>query len=160
MSETLIAPATEQEIPVLLDFIRALADYEKMSDCVSATEEKLRQTLFSERPGAEAILARWHGEYAGFAVFFSTYSTFWAEPGIYLEDVFVKPHLRGKGVGLALLRYVARLATQRGCRRVEWSVLNWNEPSIAFYSKLGAVPLSEWAMYRLTGDALIQLAQG
>ena len=137
--------------------IRGLADYEKLSHAVTATEDQLRQTLFGPRPAAEVLLAFRDNECAGFALFFPNYSTFLAKPGIYLEDLFVKPHARGKGLGLALLTELARLAVERGCGRVEWSVLDWNEPSIGFYKKLGAVPMDEWTIFRLTGDALLKL---
>jgi GNAT superfamily N-acetyltransferase len=138
--------------------IRDLADYEKLTDRVSATEEKIRKTLFCENPAADVLLA-WRGdECVGFAVFFSTYSTFLAQRGIYLEDIFVKPHARGQGAGLALLKCIAAIAQIRGCGRVEWEVLDWNEPSIEFYNKLGAKPVDGWTKYRLTGDALEQLA--
>jgi GNAT superfamily N-acetyltransferase len=160
MSEIQIAPATEAEVPVILDMIRGLADYEKLSHVVSATEEQLRGTLFGERPGAEVLLAGWNGEWIGFALFFPNYSTFLAQPGIYLEDLYVKPHARGKGAGLALFKELARIAVARGCGRVEWAVLDWNEPSIRFYKKLGAVALDEWTTYRLTSEPLTRLARG
>ncbi|MCU1325381.1 MAG: putative diamine acetyltransferase [Bryobacterales bacterium] len=136
--------------------IRGLADYEKLEHAMTATEDQLRQSLFGPKPGAEVLLARWGNEWAGFALFFPNYSTFLAKPGIYLEDLFVKPHLRGKGIGAALLREIASLAVDRGCGRVEWSVLDWNEPSIGFYKKLGAIPMDEWTVFRLTGEALQQ----
>jgi GNAT superfamily N-acetyltransferase len=157
MSVTRIVPATEQDVPVILEMIRGLAEYEKLSHLVVATEDLLRNTLFGPRPGAEVLLGYLDGECAGFALFFPNYSTFLAKPGIYLEDLFVKPDLRGKGVGLALLKRLARLAVERGCGRVEWSVLNWNEPSIQFYTSLGAKPMDEWTGYRLTGEALQKL---
>jgi GNAT superfamily N-acetyltransferase len=153
-----IVPATPAEAPVILEMIRGLAEYEKLSHLVTATEEQIRQTLFGPQPAAEVLLAEWNGEWAGFALFFPTYSTFRAQPGIYLEDLFVKPHARGKGLGFALLAELARLAVARGCGRVEWAVLDWNEPSIGFYKRLGAVPLDEWIAYRLTGEALRKLA--
>jgi len=153
-----IAPATESDIPSILDLIQGLAEYEKLADTVTATEEQLRETLFGTRPAAEVLLAHWDGECAGFAVFFATYSTFLAQPGLYLEDLYVKPHLRGKGIGLALLQHLARVATERGYGRMEWGVLDWNQPSIQFYEKLGAVPMDEWRKYRLTGEALERLA--
>jgi len=149
-----IAPATEDDIPAILDLIRALAEYEKLSHLVAATEQRLRDTLFGARPAAEALLAHWDGECAGFAIFFSTYSTFLAQPGLYLEDLYVKAHLRGKGIGLALLKRLAEIAHERGCGRLDWEVLNWNEPAIRFYKKLGAKPLDEWTKYRLAGEAL------
>ena len=143
---------------LVLAFIRDLAVYERLSDSVVVTEELLRESLFGARPVAEALLA-WDGENpAGFAVFFHNYSTFLDRPGIYLEDVFVKPEFRGKGIGRALLAYIARLAMERGCQRLEWSVLNWNETAIQFYKSLGATPKDEWTVYRLGGDALHKLA--
>jgi GNAT superfamily N-acetyltransferase len=152
-----IVPAQEADTPLILEMIRGLAEYEKLSHVCSATEEQLRATLFGARPGAEALLAFRNGECAGFALFFPNYSTFLAKPGIYLEDLFVKPHARGNGIGKALLQELARLAVERGCGRLEWSVLDWNEPSIAFYRKLGAAPLDDWTMFRLTGEALAEL---
>jgi len=143
---------------VILDMIRGLAEYEKLSHVVAATEEQLRLTLFGEQPAAEVLLAHWNGEAIGFALFFPNYSTFLAQPGIYLEDLFVKPHARGKGAGLALFVELARIAVERGCGRVEWAVLDWNEPSIRFYKKLGAVPLDEWTTFRLTSEPLRKLA--
>lgn len=157
MPELQIVAATASEAPVVLEMIRGLAEYEKLEHAMTATEEQLRETLFGVKPGAEVLLAKWNGEWAGFALFFPNYSTFLAKPGIYLEDLFVKPHARGNGIGAALLREIARLAVARGCGRVEWSVLDWNEPSIGFYRKLGAIPMDEWTVFRLTGDAL-QLA--
>jgi ribosomal protein S18 acetylase RimI-like enzyme len=153
-----IVAATEADVPVILEMIQALAEYEKLTHLVSATEERLRTTLFGEKRAAEVLLAYNEHECAGFAVFFATYSTFFAQPGLYLEDLYVKPHLRGKGIGLALLRYLAETATERGCKRVDWEVLDWNEPAIGFYRKLGAVPVNEeWTKYRLTGEALGRL---
>src|SRR5579885_696618 len=153
-----IAWATEREAPVILDLIRALAEYERLTHTVTATEEQLRRTLFGERPCAEALLASMEGEHVGFAVFFTNYSTFLARPGIYLEDLFVRPHARGKGIGAALLASVARIAVERGCARMEWSVLNWNESSIEFYKKLGAAPMHEWTIYRLAAPGIEDLA--
>ena len=154
-----IVPAREQDVAVILEMIRALAEHEKLSDHVIATEEKIRSTLFGESPAAEVLLA-WRGhECLGFAVFFRSYSTFLAQPGIYLEDLYVKPHARGSGIGFALLCRIAAIARDRGCGRIEWGVLNWNEPSIRFYKALGAVPMDEWTKYRLTGEALQALAE-
>ena len=148
------------DVPQILAMIQGLAEYEKLSHLVTATEERLRQSLFGSRPAAEVLLA-WHeAECVGFALFFPNYSTFLAQPGIYLEDLYVKPEARRKGAGLALLRELARLAAARGCGRVEWAVLDWNEPSIAFYKKLGAVPMEEWTTFRLAGPALDRLASG
>ena len=158
MSELRITPAAESDAALILEFIRALAEYEKLGHEVVATEEKLRRTLFSSKPSAEAVLAYWNGECAGFALFFTSYSTFLAQPGIYLEDLFVKPHLRGKGIGFGLLKHLSKLAVERDCGRLEWGVLDWNEPSIKFYKKLGAVPMDEWTKYRLAGDALKALS--
>ena len=158
MSKIRIVPATESDLPVILDMIQALAEYEKLAHMVTATEGRLRETLFGTKPAAEVLLAYAERECAGFAVFFATYSTFLAQPGLYLEDLYVKPHLRGKGIGLALLQHLARIATDRGCGRLEWGVLNWNQPSIRFYEKLGAMPMDEWTKYRLTGEALEKLA--
>jgi GNAT superfamily N-acetyltransferase len=153
-----ISTATEQDVPAILDLIRQLADYERLSGEVTATEQKLRDSLFGERPAAEVLLATVEGETVGFAVYFTNYSTFLAKPGIYLEDLFVKPHARGKGVGKALLVRLAQLAVERDCGRINWSVLDWNEPSIRFYESLGAVPMNEWTTFRLTGEPLRKLA--
>jgi len=158
MAPIRISPATERDAPVVLEMIRGLADYEKLAHVVTATEERVRATLFGEDPAAEVLLAYLDAECAGFAVFYRTYSTFLAQPGIYLEDLYVKPDDRGKGVGVALLGRVAGIAVERGWGRVEWEVLNWNEPSIRFYQRLGAVPKDAWTMYRLTGEALTKLA--
>jgi GNAT superfamily N-acetyltransferase len=158
MTEIQISPATEADVPAILEMIRELAEYEKLSHVVVATEEQLRHTLFGERPAAEVLLAHWNSEPIGFALFFPNYSTFLAQPGIYLEDLFVKPHARGKGAGLALFIELARIAVVRGCGRVEWSVLDWNGPSIQFYKKLGAVPMDEWTTFRLTSEPLAKLA--
>lgn len=153
-----IGPASESDVPVILELIRGLAEYERLSHLVSATEEKLSATLFGSPPAAEVLIARLDGECAGFALFFPNYSTFLAQPGMFLEDLFVKPEFRGKGVGLALLTALAKRARDRGCGRVEWDVLDWNESAIGFYRKLGAVPMDEWTRMRLTGEALEKLA--
>jgi GNAT superfamily N-acetyltransferase len=158
MSNIEIRFANESDVLVILEMIRELAEYEKLAHQVTATEEGLRQSLFSNQPAAEVLLAHLGGKCAGFALFFPNYSTFLGQPGIYLEDLFVKPHVRGKGIGLALLRSLAALAVKRNCGRVDWQVLDWNQPSIEFYKKLGAKPLDEWTTYRLTGDALRALA--
>jgi len=159
-----IAPATESDVPTILEMIRGLAEYEKLLHACTATESQIRETLFSERPAAEVILA-YNGAYTesecvGMALFFPNYSTFLAKPGLYLEDLFVKPNARGQGAGAALLKELARIAKSRGYGRVEWAVLDWNEPSIAFYKKLGAVPMEEWTTFRLAGPALDRLASG
>ena len=153
-----IVPATPAEAPVILDMIKGLAEYEKLSHVVVATEQQIRDTLFGAKPAAEVLLAESNGEWVGFALFFSTYSTFLAQPGLYLEDLYVKSHARGRGFGTALLTELAKIAVARGYGRVEWAVLDWNAPSIGFYRKLGAVPMDEWTTYRLTGDALRKLA--
>ena len=153
-----IVAATESEVPVILEMIRGLAEYERLLHVFEATEEQLRQTLFGPHPCAEVLLAKTAGEYAGFAVFFTYYSTFFAKPGIYLEDLFVKPQWRGKGIGFALLARLARIAIERKCSRMQWAVLDWNEPAIEFYKKLGAEAKDEWTTYRLSGEALEKLA--
>jgi len=146
--------ARPDDAALVLQFIRQLAEYEKLSHQVVATEAQLRQTLFGARPAAEALIAELDGVPAGFAIFFHNYSTFLARPGIYLEDLFVSPAFRRQGVGRALFTRVARLAVERQCGRFEWSVLDWNAPAIAFYRSLGAEPLSDWTIFRLTGEAL------
>ena len=154
-----ITPATPEDVPTILSLIRELAEYEKLLDRVSATEASLRRDLFGPRPFAEVLIGHLGAEPVGYALFFHSYSTFLARPGIYLEDVFVKPAARGKGVGKALLRAVARAARDRGCGRVEWSVLKWNTPAIEFYDSLGAEPLDEWTTYRMDEAAILALAQ-
>ena len=153
-----IRSATRADVARILDLIRALAEYEKLSHECVATEEALAATLFGERPAAEVVMAECDGETAGFALFFPTYSTFLARPGLYLEDLFVHPHLRGHGVGLALMRHLARLAVERGYGRFEWSVLDWNRPAIDFYRSLGARPMDGWTVQRVDGEALRALA--
>jgi GNAT superfamily N-acetyltransferase len=157
-TEFRIEPATEKHVPVILALIKGLAEYEQLSDAVVATETGLRETLFGKRPGAEVVIGFAGEEPAGFAVFFHNYSTFLARPGIYLEDLFVLPQWRGRGLGRKLLAYVAAAAVERGCGRLEWAVLDWNEPAIRFYRKLGAEAMEEWTLYRLTGHALKELA--
>lgn len=148
--------ATAADVPLILTFIRGLADYEKRSHEVEATEEKLRATLFPAQgqPAAECVIAEWGGEPAGFALFHTNYSTFLAKPGLHLEDIFVHQHLRSRGIGKALLLHVAKLANVRGCGRMEWTVLDWNAPAIAFYESLGAQRLLDWQICRLSGDGL------
>ena len=155
----LIRPATSADVPVILGFIRALAEYERLLDEVTATEETLKATLFGLTPHAEIVLAELAGKPVGFALFFHNYSTFLAKPGLYLEDLFVLPAFRGRGFGKALLVHLGRLARNRGCGRFEWSVLDWNEPSIRFYQSLGATPMKEWRIMRVTGDALDRLSE-
>lgn len=156
--QILIRPAAMDDVGVILGFIRELADYERLSHEVDATKTDLTEALFGARPYAEVILAEADGAPAGFALFFHNFSTFRGRPGIYLEDLYVSPGYRGRGIGRALLGHLAALAVERGCRRLEWSVLDWNEPAIGFYRSLGAVPMDEWTVFRLTGDALGQLA--
>ena len=152
-----IVPATVDDVPAILRLIQGLADYEKLSHEVVANEEALRRTLFSDRPAAETLLAFVGDEAVGFALFFHNYSTFLARPGIYLEDLFVLPEHRGRGYGRALLTRLAQIAVERHCGRLEWSVLDWNEPAIRFYKSLGAQPMDEWTIFRVTGDRLRQL---
>ena len=151
--------ATIEDVPTILGFIRELAEYERLSDEVSADEATLRETLFGDRRVAEVILAETEGEAAGFALFFHNFSTFLGRPGIYLEDLYVRPSHRGRGIGEILLRRLAALARERGCGRLEWSVLDWNEDAIRFYRRLGAVPMDDWTVYRVTGEALARLAE-
>ena len=153
-----IRTATESDVPLILDFIRALAEYERLADRVTATEEMLRTTLFGNPRFAEVLIAEEEATPVGFALFFHNYSTFLGKPGVYLEDLFVKPEARGRGYGKALLARLAAIANERNCGRVEWAVLDWNEPSIAFYRSLGAISLDDWRIFRLTGDALDALA--
>jgi GNAT superfamily N-acetyltransferase len=159
MTEIEIRPATEEDVPLLLSFIKELAEYEKLSHEVTATEEILAESLFGERRVAEALLAYLGGEPAGFALFFHNFSTFLGKPGVYLEDLYVRPEHRGSGIGRALLVRLAKLAKERDCGRLEWWVLDWNEPSIGFYKKLGAVAMDDWTVYRVTGDALDELSR-
>jgi len=149
--------ATAADLPQLLAFILELADYERLRHEVLATEEDLRAHLFGARPAAEVQLAEWEGAAAGFALHFTTFSTFLGKPGIWLEDLYVKPALRGRGIGRALLAELARMARARGCGRVEWAVLDWNEPAKGFYAQLGARMLDDWRTWRLTGEALDEL---
>ena len=150
--------AVRADVPEVLRLIKALAEYEKLSHEVVATEAQLAQTLFGERPAAEVMLAEEGGRAVGFALFFQNYSTFLGKPGIYLEDLFVEPASRGRGLGKQLLQAIARLAVERGCGRFEWAVLDWNEPAIGFYKSLGARPMADWTVMRLTGEALKKLA--
>jgi len=154
-----IRPATEEDVGVVLTFIRHLADYEQLSDLVSATEEGLAEALFGERPGAEVLLAYMDGVPAGFAVYFHNFSTFLGRRGMWLEYIFVEPPMRGKGVGKSLLLAVARIAHERGCGRFEWAALDWNTPAWEFYRALGAAPLEDWTMFRVTAATLEKLAR-
>ena len=154
-----IRSGTLEDVPVILQLIRDLATYERAPNEVLATEEQLTEVLFGPRPAAEVRLAFEDGTPVGFAVFFHNFSTWLGRPGLYLEDLFVKPEHRGKGYGRALLVDLARIARDRGCGRMEWAVLNWNEPAIQFYDKLGAKPLDEWIIYRLKDEGIGSLAQ-
>lgn len=154
-----LRPATEADVPQILEFIQGLAEYEKLSGACVATPRDLSRTLFGARPFAEVLLAAFNGVPAGFALYFHNYSTFRARPGVYLEDLYILPSLRGKGIGKALLKELARIAVERGCARMEWSVLDWNEPAIQFYKSLGAEPQDEWTTFRVTGEALTRLAE-
>jgi GNAT superfamily N-acetyltransferase len=159
MSEAItIRPAAVGDVSVILQFIRDLAKYEHLEHEVVATEGMLREALFGSRPYAEVVLACLNDEPVGFALFFHNFSTFLGRAGIYLEDLYVRPEARGHGVGRHLLTWLAGTAVSRGCGRLEWAVLDWNEPSIRFYRKLGAVALDDWTTYRVTGPALTQLA--
>jgi GNAT superfamily N-acetyltransferase len=154
-----IEPASEADVPLILGFIRELAEYERMLDKVVATEALLHEQLFGARPGAEVLIARLEAEPVGFALFFHNFSTFLGRRGLYLEDLFVRPAYRGKGVGRALLAQLARTALARGCGRLEWWVLDWNAPAIGFYRALGAHAMSDWTVFRLSGEPLAALAR-
>jgi GNAT superfamily N-acetyltransferase len=154
-----IRPATVDDVPLILRLIQGLAEYERLAHECVATVDELRTSLFGARPDAEVVIGLLDGEAAGFALFFHSYSTFLARRGLYLEDLFVVPEHRGKGVGKALLRHLARLAIDRGCGRFEWAVLDWNASAIKVYGSLGAVPMTDWTTYRLAGDALARLAR-
>ncbi|MDH5245754.1 MAG: GNAT family N-acetyltransferase [Betaproteobacteria bacterium] len=155
-----IAPARPADAGLIVALVRELAAYERLLDQVVLTEADVLRDLFGPRAYAEAVVARAGGEAVGFALWFHNYSTFAGRPGLYLEDLFVRPAFRGRGYGEALLRHLARVALDRGCARFEWSVLDWNEPAIAFYRKLGAVPMDEWTVQRVSGEALVALARG
>ncbi|CAN5692359.1 GNAT family N-acetyltransferase [soil metagenome] len=160
MPGTRVREASEEDVPLILSFIRELAEYEKLSREVVATEEGLRESLFGERRYAEVLIAEHDGSPAGFALFFHNFSTFLGKPGIYLEDLYVNPVFRGTGIGKKLLVHLARLAKRRGCGRLEWWVLDWNEPAIGFYESLDATAMDDWTVYRLAGKALEDLASG
>ena len=153
-----IRSATESDVPVILELIRALATYERAPNDVVATEKGLTEVLFGKKPAAEVLLAFENETAVGFAVFFHNFSTWLGRPGLYLEDLFVKPEHRGKGYGRALLIHLAKIARDRNCGRFEWAVLDWNEPAIQFYRKLGAKPMDEWTVFRLTRDGIAKLA--
>src|SRR5437867_3027442 len=154
-----IRPATERDVPLVLELIKGLAEYEKLAHEVDATEAGLRRSLFGPSPGAEVVIAEAMGEPVGFALFFHNFSTFVGKRGLYLEDLFVKPEMRGKGFGRALLVHLSKIARERNCGRFEWAVLDWNEPAIEFYKRLGAVAMSDWTIFRMTGDALDRLSK-
>ena len=153
-----IKPATRAEVPLILQLIRELADYERAPDDAVATEAQLDKVLFGENPSAEVILAREGAELVGFAIYFFNFSTWLGQPGLYLEDLFVRPAHRGKGYGRLLLARLAQIARERDCGRMEWAVLEWNEPAIQFYKKLGAKPMEDWTVFRLTSDGIAGLA--
>lgn len=153
-----IRPATEADAPVIVSFVKQLAEYEKLAHEVAATESAIRDTLFGSRHVAEVAIGYFETKPVGFVLFFHNYSTFLGRPGLYIEDLFVEEAYRRRGFGRALLLYVARLAQERRCGRLEWSVLDWNEPAIEFYKKLGAVSMSDWTVYRVTGESLRRLA--
>ncbi len=155
---TTLRIATDADVPLIRELIEGLAEYEKLRHECVATDELLRLTLFGEKPFAEVVIAEWNGAPAGFALFFHNYSTFLARPGIYLEDLFVRPEHRGRGIGKSLLQHLASLAVARGCGRLEWSVLDWNVDAIGLYEKLGARSQQDWTVYRVTGEALTRLA--
>ena len=153
----MIRPARPEDVATIADFIRELAEYERLSDEVTLYEEDLKEHLFGQRRYAEVLIAEENGAAVGFALFMHNYSTFLARPGIYLEDLFVRPAHRGKGYGKALLQELAQIAVERGCGRFEWAVLDWNAPAIEFYKSLGARPMHDWTVFRLAGDALLRL---
>jgi GNAT superfamily N-acetyltransferase len=150
---------SEGDVPIILSLIRELADYERAPDAVVTTEAGLREVLFGPQRSAEVLLALENGEPVGFAVYFHNFSTWLGRPGLYLEDLFVRPTARGKGYGRALLERLAQIAQERGCGRMEWAVLDWNDPAIEFYKKLGAEPMTEWTVFRLTQDGIARLAE-
>ena len=158
--DLVIRPVTPEDMEVLANLVRELAVYEKLEQHAKGTPDDFRRNLFGPRPSAEAVLVELAGEPVGFALWFTTFSTFRGQPCLYLEDVFVRPAYRGRGIGKALLAVLARLVTERGCGKLEWSVLNWNEPAIGFYRSLGARPMDEWTVYRLDGEPLHRLAAG
>jgi len=153
-----IKPATKKDVPVILAFIKKLADYERLSHEAVATDELLQRTLFGQRRTAEVAIGYFNNQPVGFVLFFHNFSTFLGRPGIYIEDLFVEEDFRRRGFGGALLAHVAKLAVARHCGRLEWSVLDWNEPAVNFYKKLGAMPMNEWTVFRVTGEKLNQLA--
>jgi GNAT superfamily N-acetyltransferase len=159
LPDFVLRKATVEDCPLILSFIRELAEYEKLLHEVVASVETLEETLFGEVTYAQSVIGEYQGTAVGYALFFHNFSTFTGRPGIYLEDLYVQPHMRGKGFGKCLLAYLARLAVDKGCTRVEWSVLDWNEPSIQFYRSIGAAPMDEWTLQRLDGEALASFAR-
>lgn len=157
-NEITIGFATESDVSLIHELIGELAAYEKLSHQVEGTPEQLREALFGERPGAEVLIARDGSRAVGFALFFHNFSTFLCRPGLYLEDLFVREEARGRGIGQRLLAELARIARDRGCGRMEWWVLDWNEPAIGFYKRLGAEPMDEWTVFRLDRDGIANLA--
>ena len=155
-----LRPAAETDVPAIRRLVRELAEYEHLAHEAVATEADLRETLFGPRSYAEVLIAEAAGDVAGFALYFHNYSTFLGKPGLYVEDVYVRPDYRRRGLGTAFFRRLARLAVERGCGRLEWSVLDWNEPALRFYRKIGAIPMSDWTVQRLVGDDLRRLADG
>ena len=153
-----LRPATREDVPLILQLVRELASYERAPDAVVATEADYLRDGFGHRPRFQVLLAEWESQPAGFALFYHNYSTFLARPGIYLEDLFVDPPFRGRGVGKTLLKELARIAVARGCARLDWSALDWNRTAIDFYLRLGAVELNGWSLYRLAGEALRRMA--
>jgi GNAT superfamily N-acetyltransferase len=158
MAHIRIRPATPDDVPLIVTFIQELATYEKLAHLVVTSEADMHAALFGERAGVEAVIASVDDEAVGYALFFPTFSTFLGKPGLYLEDLYVRPGARGVGAGRKLLEHLARIVVERGWCRLEWSVLDWNEPSIAFYKKMGATAMEEWTVFRLTGPALETLA--
>lgn len=160
MSEIRIRPAIADDTAVILGFIRGLARYEKLEHEVEATEALLHRHAFGDEPLIHVLIAEHGSSPAGFALYFFNFSTFVGRPGLYLEDLFVEPEHRGRGIGKLLLVELARIAVERGCGRFEWSVLDWNEPAIGFYQRLGALPMDQWTTFRMSGEALARLAEG
>ena len=158
MAQIRIRPATPGDVPLIVEFIRELAEYERLAHLVVTTDADMHAALFGERAVVEAVIASIDDEPVGYALFFASFSTFLGKPGLYLEDLYVRPAARGVGAGRRLLEHLARLVVERGWGRLEWSVLDWNAPSIAFYKKMGATPMDEWTVFRLTGDSLHRLA--
>ncbi|MEC8951321.1 MAG: GNAT family N-acetyltransferase [Pseudomonadota bacterium] len=159
LKEFMIRDTTVDDCDLILNFIKELAEYERLSHEVTATQETLQETLFGENPHAEVLIGEFKRDPVAYVLFFHNFSTFTGRPGIYLEDIYVRPQMRGKGFGKCLLAYIAKLAVERNCTRVEWSVLDWNEPSIQFYRSIGAIPMDEWTVQRLHGDALNSFAE-